>query len=68
MTSYPKTFTDILYEKEIYHWLKEHIEQEVVLYKNMAPEMEARYKLINKILDKSHIKQVLELASGYLSR
>ncbi len=34
----------------------------------MAPEMEARYKLINKLLNKYGIKQVLELAAGYSSR
>ena len=34
----------------------------------LAPELEARYKLINKILDKLNISQVLELASGYTSR
>lgn len=68
ITSYPRIFTDIPYEKEIYNWLENHCNTEVALYKNMAPEMEARYKLINKILDKSNIKQVLELASGYSSR
>lgn len=34
----------------------------------MAPEMEARYKLINKLLNKYGIKQVLELAAGFSSR
>ena len=68
VTSYPRIFTDIPYEKEIYNWLESHCNTEVALYKNMAPEMEARYKLINKLLDKSNIKQVLELASGYSSR
>lgn len=68
VTSYPRIFTDIPYEKDIYNWLEEHCNTEVALYKNMAPEMEARYKLINKILNKSNIKQVLELASGYSGR
>lgn len=68
VTSYPRTFTDISYEKEIDHWLKKHIKKDTLLYQNMAPEMESRYKLINRILDKTHIKQVLELAAGYSSR
>lgn len=34
----------------------------------MAPEIEARYKLINKLLEQYEIKQVLELAAGYSSR
>lgn len=68
VTSYPRIFTDIPYEKEIYNWLENHCNTEVALYKNMAYEIEARYKLINKLLNKSNIKQVLELASGYSSR
>ncbi len=68
VTSYPRIFTDIPYEKDIYNWLEKHCNTKVALYKNMAPEMEARYKLINKILDKYGIKQVLELAAGYSSR
>lgn len=68
VTSYPRIFTDIPYEKEIYRWLENHCNQEIALYKTMAPEMEARYKLINKLLDRCRIKQVLELAAGYSSR
>lgn len=68
ITAYPRIFTDIPYEREIYKWLENHCKREEVLYKNMAPEIEARYKLINKLLDKASSKQVLELASGYSSR
>lgn len=68
LTSYPRIFTDIPYEKEIYNWLKKNCNEEVKLNKMLAPEIEARYKLINKMLDKLNIKQVLELASGYSSR
>lgn len=67
-TAYPRTFTDIPYEKEIYNWLKNNNEIKIPLYKNLAPEIEARYKLINKLIDKSKIKQVIELAAGYSSR
>ena len=68
VTSYPRTFTDIPYEREIYSWLSKHCNEEVTLNKMLAPEIEARYKLINKLLDESNIKQVLELAAGYTSR
>lgn len=68
VTSYPRTFTDIPYEKEIYEWLSSHCSEEVTLNKKLAPEIEARYKLTNKLLDNSNIKQVLELAAGYTSR
>jgi O-methyltransferase involved in polyketide biosynthesis len=68
VTSYPRIFTDIPYEKEIYEWLSSHCNEEVTLNKMLAPEIEARYKLTNKLLDNSNIKQVLELAAGYSSR
>lgn len=68
VTSYPRIFTDIPYEKEIYEWLNKHCNEKVKLNKMLAPEIEARYKLISKLLDNSKITQVLELASGYSSR
>ncbi len=68
VTSYPRTYTDIPYEKDIYNWLKKHCNEDVILNKKLAPEIEARYKLINKLLNKCGIKQVLELAAGYSSR
>ncbi len=68
VTSYPRTYTDIPYEKDIYEWLRKHCNIEVALYRNLAPEMEARYKLTNKLLNKYGMKQVLELAAGYSSR
>ena len=68
LTSYPRTFTDISYEKEIYKWLSENCNEDVKLNKMLAPEIEARYKLTNNILDRLGIKQVLELAAGYSSR
>ena len=68
VTSYPRTFTDIPYEKEIYEWLSAHCNEQVTLNKMLATEIEARYKLTNKLLDNCDIKQVLELAAGYSSR
>ena len=60
LTSYPRIFTDIPYEKEIYKWLEQNCKENVNLNKLLAPEIEARYKLTNKLLNNSKIKQVLE--------
>lgn len=69
VTSYPRQFTDIPYEKEIYEWLSDNCNNnDIKLNKLLAPEIEARYKLTNKILDNLNITQVLELAAGYSSR
>lgn len=68
LTSYPRIFTDIPYEKEIYKWLEKNCDEEVSLNKLLAPEIEARYKLTNRLLDSFNISQVLEVAAGYCSR
>lgn len=68
VTSYPRIFTDIPYEKEIFSKIGEENVKNVFLDKMLAPELEARYKLANKLLNITGIKQVLELASGYSSR
>lgn len=68
VTAYPRMFTDIPYEKEIYEWLSKNCNEEVKLDKYLAPEIEARYKLTNKLLENFNITQVLELAAGYSSR
>ena len=68
VTSYPRTFTDIPYENEIFSKISEKNVKNIFLDKMLAPELEARYKLANKLLNATNIKQVLELASGYSSR
>lgn len=68
VTSYPRIFTDIPYEKEIYSKINEENVKKVFLDKMLAPEIEARYKLTNKLLNSMDIKQILELAAGYSSR
>ena len=68
LTSYPRIFTDIPYEKEIYDWLSKNCTDDVKLNKLLAPEIEARYKLTDRLMSKLNIKQVLELAAGYSSR
>ncbi len=69
VTAYPRQFTDIPYEKEIYQWLQKNCKNnDVKLNKLLAPEIEARYKLTNKILDDLNVKQIVEIAAGYSSR
>jgi len=68
VTSYPRIFTDIPYEKEIYEWLSKNCNDEVKLNKLLAPEIEARYKLTDRLMEKLNINQVIELAAGYSSR
>lgn len=45
LTSYPRTFTDIPYEKDIYKWLTENCDEDIKLNKMLAPEIEARLDL-----------------------
>lgn len=68
VTAYPRMFTDIPYENEIYEWLSKNCNEDVKLDKYLAPEIEARYKLTNKLLENINTTQVLELAAGYSSR
>ncbi len=69
VTAYPRQFMDIPYEREIYGWLKENCkDNDIKLNKLLAPEIEARYKLTNKILNDLNIEQVVEIAAGYSSR
>ena len=68
LTSYPRIFTDIPYEKEIYEWLSKNCHDEVKLNKLLAPEIEARYKLTDRLMEKLNTNQVIELAAGYSSR
>lgn len=75
LTAYPRTFTDIPYSQEIFAEL-EHIKQqeggqginEEFKVQKLAPELEARYKLINLLLQKTGILQILELAAGLSTR
>jgi len=75
MVAYSRSFTDIPFSKEIFDKL-EAIRQksgqafipEDLKKPEIAPQFEARHKLIDRLILKSGIKQVLELASGFSSR
>lgn len=72
-----RALSDIGYAKEIYkdigHYIDSATPEEVAYLKdavtnNIAPMFEARYKLTDKIINQSGIKQVLEIASGLTPR
>ena len=75
LTAYPKTFSDIALAQEIFH----ELEQIRVMHgkpavssnfkvPKLAPEIEARYKLVTKLLYQSGVRQVLEIAAGLSPR
>lgn len=75
LTAYPRTLTDIPYSKEIFEELEKlRAEQgkpvlgEDIKVQRLAPELEARSKLIDKLLRDIGIDQILELAAGLSSR
>ncbi len=74
MVAYRRTFSDIPYSKEIFDKL-EHIRQSLgqeisndLKKPEMAPQFEARHKLIDKLILETGNTQILELASGFSSR
>lgn len=67
--SYPRIFTDIPYATEIWTYLKKKtLVKPYIPNDVLSVELEARYKLIDKLLEDTGIHQVLELASGYSQR
>jgi O-methyltransferase involved in polyketide biosynthesis len=68
LTAYPKILTDIPYAKEVFAELNRDSIPVSLIVDKLAPELEARHKLINKLLKESKIDQVLELAAGYTTR
>ncbi|MDR0850034.1 MAG: class I SAM-dependent methyltransferase [Christensenellaceae bacterium] len=67
-TLYPLMFTDIPFARETFEFLQSKQKVEYLPDKILAVELEARHKLIDKLLIKENITQVLELASGFSSR
>jgi len=67
-TAYPLIFTDIPFAKEMYELLNKK-QFPLELKKDiLAPSLEARYKLIDKLCDTFKPMQILELASGFTTR
>jgi len=75
LTAYPRTFTDIPYSQEIFTRLEQKLQQEsgdgadeVLKVQKLAPELEARFKLINTLTLETGILQILEVAAGLSTR
>lgn len=75
LTAYPRTFTDIPYSQEIFALLERKLQNdtgyrvdEELKIQKLAPELEARFKLINILMQRTGIVQILELASGLSTR
>lgn len=67
-TLYPLIYTDIPYSQEMFDELQKLGFPENLKNKTLAIELEARYKLTDKLLAESKIDQVVELACGYTTR
>lgn len=75
LTAYPRIFSDIPFSTEIFQELEKirkendgtEVAEELKVSK-LAPELEARYKIVNHLLEKNNAHQVLELASGLSPR
>ncbi|MDD5625556.1 MAG: class I SAM-dependent methyltransferase [Patescibacteria group bacterium] len=75
LTAYPRIFTDIPLSKEIFDELERirkteshgEITAELKVSK-LAPELEARYKLVDQLLHKNNATQILEIAAGLSPR
>lgn len=75
LTAFPRTLTDIPFSKAIFEELVNLRKAEnlpeidpSLIVQRLAPELEARYKLIDKLLFESDIPQILELAAGLSPR
>jgi O-methyltransferase involved in polyketide biosynthesis len=75
LTAYPRIFTDIPFSKEIFEEFEKRRKEknlgEISLdlkVPKLAPELEARYKLVDKLLKQNQTTQILEIASGFSAR
>lgn len=71
LTAYPRTLSDIPYSQEIFDELLQQHHGEIdenLIVDRLAAELEARSKLIDKLLKTTETAQVLELAAGFSSR
>lgn len=75
MVAYRRTFSDIPFSQEIFDKLealrKKEGQKEIpadLKKPELAPQFEARHKLINKLIFQAGADQILELAAGFSSR
>lgn len=67
-TAYPLIYTDIPFSKEMYNLLSKNGFPKELQNDNLAISLEARYKLIDKLLNQTGITQIIELACGFTTR
>ncbi len=70
LTAYPRTFSDIPYSQEIFDELQRQYGEidDSLIVDRLAVELEARSKLIDRLLADTDASQVLEIAAGFSSR
>jgi len=71
MTAYPKTLTDIPYSLEIFNHIKKINGGEIkpaFTRDDLAPVIEARHKLTDKMVRHANTSQILDIASGFSPR
>jgi len=76
LTAYGRTFSDIPYAQAVFDELEAtqgttgaSVEKLAVMKDtNLAPQFEARHKLLNRLIAETGIKQVLEVAAGLSTR
>lgn len=71
LTAYPRIFSDIPFSTEIFDEL-DQVKQKAIpdefRVKKLAPELEARYKLVSRLLSQNNAHQIIEIAAGLSSR
>jgi len=70
LTAYPRTFSNIPYSQEIFNEMKRmvgNIDKDQLVTR-IAPELEARSKIIDRHIKEQGATQILELAAGFSSR
>ncbi|HSX47108.1 MAG TPA: class I SAM-dependent methyltransferase [Patescibacteria group bacterium] len=75
LTAYGRTFTDIPYAREVFQAIDDMRGEgdsaavmAVMKDTGLAPQFEARHKLLNRLINTTGIKQVLEVAAGLSTR
>ena len=75
LTAYGRTFTDIPYSEAMFDELESICVAsgttntvDNMKDTNLAPQFEARHKLLNRLIGQTGIKQVLEIAAGFSTR
>lgn len=71
LTAYHRSFSDIPFSKEILEYLTQTNGPSPlgeVLKPGLAPQLEARYKLIDRLVNQAGYSQILEIASGFSPR